>query len=130
MQGVIDFFGPTDFLAMDDGASSCKTPMVHRTADSPESLLLGCNLDACPEKVKAANPITYVSRDDPPFLILHGTADCLVPHSQSQRLYDALRTAGDKADLHLLPGVGHADQRFMTPETEKWVSDFVDSVLR
>ncbi|MBZ5586394.1 MAG: alpha/beta hydrolase [Acidobacteriia bacterium] len=130
VQGVIDFFGPTDFLAMDDGASSCKTPMVHRTADSPESLLLGCNLDACPEKVKAANPITYVSRDDPPFLILHGTADCLVPHSQSQRLYDALRAAGDKADLHLLPGVGHADQRFMTSETEKWVSDFVDSVLR
>ncbi len=130
VQGVIDFFGPTDFLAMDDGASACKTPMVHRAAGSPESLLLGCNLADCPERVKAANPITYVSRDDPPFLILHGTADCLVPHSQSQRLYDALHAAGVKADLHLLPEVGHADQRFMTAETEKLVSDFVDSVLR
>lgn len=130
VQGVIDFFGPTDFLAMDDGASSCKTPLVHRTPDSPESQLLGCNLDDCPDKVKASNPITYVSGDDPPFLILHGKADCQVPHSQSQRLYDALRAAGVKADLRLLPDVGHGDQRFMTPETEKWVSEFVDSVLR
>jgi len=130
VQGVIDFFGPTDFLAMDDGASSCKTPLVHRTPNSPESQLLGCNLDDCPDKAKASSPITYVSRDAPPFLILHGKADCQVPHSQSQRLYDSLRAAGVKAELHLLPDVGHGDQRFMTPETEKWVSEFVDSVLR
>jgi len=130
IQGVIDFFGPTDFLTMDDGASSCKTPLAHRAPDSPESLLVGCNLTDCPDKAKAASPLTYVGRDAPPFLILHGTADCSVPHSQSQRLYDALRAAGVKADLRLLPGVGHGDQRFMTPETEKWVGEFVDSVLR
>ncbi len=130
VQGVIDFFGPTDFLAMDDGASSCKTPLVHRAPDSPESQLLGCNLNDCPDKVKATNPIAYVNKDAPPFLILHGTADCQVPHTQSQRLYDALRAAGVAANLHLLPGVGHGDQRFLTPETEKLVSDFVDAVLR
>jgi acetyl esterase/lipase len=129
VQGVIDFFGPTDFLAMDDRASSCKTPQVHRVPASPESQLLGCNLDDCGDKAPASNPITYVTKDDPPFLIIHGTADCLVPHSQSQRLYDALRAAGVKADLHLLPDVGHADQRFMSPETEKWVSEFLDAVL-
>jgi acetyl esterase/lipase len=131
VQGVIDFFGPTDFLAMDDGASSCKTPLVHRAPDSPESQLLGCNLDACPAgKLKASNPISYVSADAPPFLIMHGTADCQVPHSQSQRLYDALRAAGVRAELRLLPDVGHGDPRFMTPETEERVNQFVDSVLR
>ena len=130
VQGVIDFFGPTDFLAMDDGASSCKTPLVHRAPASPESQLLGCNLDDCPERARTANPIVYVRADAPPFLILHGTADCQVPHSQSQRLYDALRAAGVKADLHLLPDVGHGDRRFLTPETEEWVNAFVDSVLR
>jgi acetyl esterase/lipase len=41
VQGVLDFFGPTDFLAMDDGASSCQTPQVHRTPNSPESRLVG-----------------------------------------------------------------------------------------
>ena len=66
----------------------------------------------------------------PPFLILHGAADCSVPHSQSRRLYDALRAAGVKTDSRLLPGVGRPDPRFMTPETEKWVGEFVDSVLR
>jgi acetyl esterase/lipase len=130
VQGVIDFFGPTDFLAMDDGVSSCQTPLLHRTPNSPESQLLGCNLGDCLDRVKASNPIAYVSGDSPPFLILHGTADCQVPHSQSQRLNDALRAAGVQADLHLLPDVGHGDRRFMTPETEKWVSEFVDSVLR
>lgn len=130
VQGVIDFFGPTDFLAMDDRTGTCKTPMTHRVPDSPESQLLGCNIADCPDKVKKADPITYVSRDDPPFLILHGTGDCLVPPSQSQKLYDALRAAGVKADLHLLPDVGHADQRFMTAEVDKLVSDFVDSILR
>jgi acetyl esterase/lipase len=130
VQGVIDFFGPTNFLAMDDGASSCKTPLVHRSPDSPESQLLGCSPIDCPDKVKASNPITYVSAAAPPFLILHGTADCQVPHTQSQHLYDALRAAGVKADLHLLPDVGHGDQRFMTPETERRVNEFVDSVLR
>jgi acetyl esterase/lipase len=130
VQGVIDFFGPSDLLAMDDHASSCQTPLVHRAPTSPESLLVGCNLDDCPDRAKAASPITYVARDNPPFLILHGTADCQVPHSQSQRLYDALRAAGVKADLHLLPDVGHGDRRFMTPETEKLVNQFVDSVLK
>jgi acetyl esterase/lipase len=130
VQGVIDFFGPTDFLAMDDGASACKTPLVHRAPNSPESQLLGCNLDDCRDKVKATNPIAYVGADAPPFLILHGLADCQVPHTQSQHLYDALRAAGVKADLHLLPDVGHGDQRFMTPETDRLVSDFLDSVLR
>jgi len=130
VQGVIDFFGPTDFLAMDDGASSCQTPLVHRAPNSPESQLLGCNLSDCPERAKASNPIAYVSGDAPPFLILHGTADCQVPHSQSQRLYDALSAAGVKADLHLLPDVGHGDRRFMTPQTEEWVTRFIDSVLR
>jgi dipeptidyl aminopeptidase/acylaminoacyl peptidase len=61
---------------------------------------------------------------------LHGTADCLVPHSQSQRLYDALRTAGVKAEMHLLPEVGHADRRFFTAETERRVSDSLDAVLK
>ena len=130
VQGVIDFFGPTDLLAMDDGASSCQTPLVHRTANSPESQLLGCNPDDCPDRAKAASPIAYVARDNPPFLILHGAADCQVPHSQSQRLYDALRAAGAAADVHLLPGVGHGDRRIMTPETDKLVSGFLDSVLR
>ena len=55
----------------------------------------------------------------------NGLADVL-----RTKFYDALRAAGVKADLHLLPDVGHGDRRFMTPETEKLVNEFVDSVLK
>lgn len=131
VQGVVDFFGPTDFLQMDAGVPpACQNPMLHNVPDSPESQLLGCTISACPEKVKVANPITYIGKDDPPFLILHGTGDCLVPSTQSQLLYDALVKAGVKADLHLLPGLAHADRRFLTPENEKLVNDFIDGVLK
>jgi acetyl esterase/lipase len=131
VQGVVDFFGPSDFLQMDTGAPrSCEKPMVHDSPQSPESRLLGCNLRTCPEKVKAANPITYVSKDDPPFLILHGTGDCLVVPNQSQLLFDALKAAGVRADLHMLPELAHADKRFITAENEKLVNAFLDAILK
>lgn len=131
VQGVVDFFGPTDFLQMDAGVpTSCQNPQVHNAPDSPESRLLSCTIPSCPEKVRAANPITYITKDDPPFLILHGTGDCLVPSTQSQLLYDALLKAGVKASLHLLPGLAHADRRFLTPENEKLVNSFIDGVLK
>ncbi len=131
VQGVVDFFGPTDFLQMDAGAPrSCEKPQVHNVADSPESRLMGCNIQECPDKVKAANPISYVTKDDPPFLILHGTSDCLVAPNQSQLLYDALNAAGVRASLHLLPGFSHGDKRFISSEYEKLVNEFIDSILR
>ena len=131
VQGVVDFFGPTDFLRMDAGApKSCEKPMMHSAPQSPESRLLGCNIGDCREKVKAANPITYITKDDPPFLILHGTGDCLVASSQSRLLQDALKASGVPSKLHLLPGLAHADSRFITPENEKLVNDFLDAVLK
>jgi len=131
VQGVVDFFGPSDFLQMDAGAPRpCEKPQVHNVPQSPESRLLGCSLQTCPEKVRMANPITYVSKEDPPFLILHGTGDCLVAPNQSQLLYDALRTAGVRADLHLLPDLAHADKLFLTDDNEKLVNAFLESVLK
>ncbi|WP_370452341.1 hypothetical protein [Kribbella caucasensis] len=44
-------------------------------------------MQSCPSAARAANPITYVSRNDPPFLIAHGRADALVPHHQSELLF-------------------------------------------
>jgi hypothetical protein len=59
--GVVDWFGPTDFLQMD--AQMVCDPPRRDTADSPrspESLLIGCPLSSCPDKAKRANPsLTY-----------------------------------------------------------------------
>jgi dipeptidyl aminopeptidase/acylaminoacyl peptidase len=57
-----------------------------------------------PPAVARANPATYASRDDPPFLILHGTGDPLVPHHQSEVLFRALRRACAEVRLTSLEG--------------------------
>ena len=56
---------------------------------------------------RAASPLTHVSADFPPTLLLHGTDDRVVHHSSSQRMLDALRAAKAPADMHLFHGQNH-----------------------
>jgi acetyl esterase/lipase len=109
VQTVVDFFGPTDFLQMDAHRPSEKA-MVHDTPDSPESQLVGGPIRDNPEKVARGNPVTYVTADDPPFLIVHGDADLLVPHHQSELLEAALRKAGVRVRLETIPGGPHGGE--------------------
>lgn len=116
VQAAVPFYPPTDFLQMDahmpDGCKAFNSIFgltdCHSDARSPESLLLGCPIKACPGKVAAANPLTYIGdRRTPPFLILHGEQDVIVPYDQSRLLYDKLAVAGDDARLISFPKAGH-----------------------
>jgi acetyl esterase/lipase len=109
VQAVVDFFGPTDFLQMDAHRLSAQA-MVHDTPDSPESQLVGGPIRDNPDKVARANPITYVTPDDPPFLIVHGDADLLVPHDQSVLLDKALQKAGVRVRFVSIPGGPHGGE--------------------
>jgi acetyl esterase/lipase len=73
VQAVCDFFGPTDFLQMD--AHRLPGGQIHDAPDSPESKLIGGPIQDNPDKVRRVNPITYVTKSAPPFLIVHGTLD-------------------------------------------------------
>jgi acetyl esterase/lipase len=106
VQAVVDFFGPTDFLQMDAHRLNDRA-MVHDAPDSPESQLVGGPIRDNPDKVARANPITYVTNDDPPFLVVHGDADLLVPHHQSVLLEEALRKAGVSVRFVTIPGGLH-----------------------
>jgi acetyl esterase/lipase len=108
VQAVCDWFGPTDFLQMDKYALE-GSRLIHDAPTSPESLLVGGPIQKEPYRALArkANPITYVTKDDPPFLIMHGNKDMLVPPHQSKLLYDALKKAGVDATLHVVKGAGH-----------------------
>ena len=64
-------------------------------------------MQTVPDRVRAASPITYVGRDAPPFLIMHGLADSSVPHGQSVLLYEALKAAGNDVTLRLVDGLPH-----------------------
>lgn len=103
---VVDFFGPTDFLKMNQAAIA-GAGLDHDNPEAPEALLIGGPVQKNKEKAATANPITYVSKDDPPFLIVHGTKDPLVPFNQSELLRDALRDASVPCTLLTVEGGGH-----------------------
>lgn len=108
VQAAVAFYPPTHFLTMDAWAlQRCDPPRCHDGAASPESRLLGCAIQSCPEKAEAASPMRYVSAADPPLLILHGGSDPLVPHNQGERLYMALNKACLDATFISLPKAPH-----------------------
>lgn len=102
---VVDLFGPTDFTKMNE--ARVQGGMDHDSARAPEALLIGGPVQQNPEQAAAANPITYVTADAPPFLIVHGTRDPLVPFNQSQLLHDALRAKRTRSTLITVQGGGH-----------------------
>jgi acetyl esterase/lipase len=95
VQAVVDMFGPTDLTAMFQGAGPRLMEQVFGTTDKNSDI------------VKRASPVTWVSSDDPPFLILHGEKDTLVPPSQSKILYERLIAAGVPATLTIVENAGH-----------------------
>lgn len=107
VQAVVDHFGPTDFLQMD--TQRLPEGMVHDPPDSPESELVGGAIQAHKDRVARANPITYVTRDAPPFLIVHGDHDPLVPYQQSVILNNALVAHGVPVSFYTVIGEGHGN---------------------
>jgi acetyl esterase/lipase len=108
IQAAVAFYPPTNFLHMDAWAlKTCAAPQCHDDATSPESRLVGCAIQSCPEKTQAANPVRYITAADPPIMILHGGSDPLVPHNQGELLYMALNKACRDAVFVSLPKAGH-----------------------
>ena len=126
VQAVVDYFGPTDFLQMD--AQSLPDGLVHDAPDSPESQLVGGPIQEHKDRVAKANPITYVSKDDPPFLIIHGDQDKLVPYQQSVLLKDALEAVGATVTFYKVEGGGHG--WFRDPKVPELTKAFLEKHLK
>jgi dipeptidyl aminopeptidase/acylaminoacyl peptidase len=60
-----------------------------------------------PALLKSGSPVTWATKDDPPFLIFHGTKDAIVPLVQSERLAESLKTAGIEHELVIVEGAPH-----------------------
>src|SRR5205085_5136651 len=89
VQCAVDMYGPIDILQVRD------TPMLGKTRAE------------APDLYRAASPLSYLDRGDPPILILHGTADQTVPVSQSELFAAALKKAGVEHELILIEGAPH-----------------------
>jgi acetyl esterase/lipase len=104
---ALDFYGPSDFVML---ASNPDTAV--NNARNPVSILLGALPVERPDLAKRASPVTYVDKNDPPFLIVQGEKDESVPNTQSRVLHSWLTLAGVKNELIIVPNAPHYGEMF------------------
>lgn len=132
VQAVCDIFGPTDFWTVIQQANddpNVKNIFNWNNGD-PYSLLIGGGLGENRERCDAVSPVHYVSEKTPPFLILHGDHDTLVPYAQSTELEGLLQKNGVEVTLQKLPGAGHGGPAFNLPAVRELTSNFFDRHLK
>lgn len=132
VQCVVDFFGPSDMTTMiaDRGA---RILVDQATGLTPEEALIGGNTEEHLDVARAASPVTYVDKDDPPFLILHGEVDKTVPIAQSERLAKQLTEAGVPCTFVRVKNGGHGFGPGCEPtfqQINQMVSEFLGQQLR
>jgi acetyl esterase/lipase len=118
-KGVVDFYGPAE-LVLFPGANDAK---------SPEGLLIGAAPLLRPDLAKAASPVMYVDKNDPPFLIIHGEKDELVSPKQSQLLSAWLTVAGVQNELIILKDAPHFGVMFDGDDVRTKVIGFLKKQL-
>ena len=106
---AVDMFGPIDFEKMP----------LRNDPNSPEAKMFGRSTAAAPEPAREACPLTYLSKDSPPFLIFHGDADTVISIEQSRLFHTALQKAGATSEFITLPGVGHSHVAVWQKERER-----------
>jgi len=104
VQAVVSFCGPTTL-----------TNIFHPAVKA----FLGGDSGNLAELGKKASPLTYVSSDDPPVMMVHGTADKTVPYEQSVVLEKALKEAGVEVELITVEGGGHAVLGRLSPDRRR-----------
>jgi acetyl esterase/lipase len=99
---VIDFYGPADLAALLDESPRAKTSLTLFLGGGPRDR----DRDMA-GRYEAASPLSHVSADDPPMLLIHGEDDRIVPPDQSRRLAAALAAAGVPGRLVEVAGARH-----------------------
>jgi len=133
IQVAVDWFGPTDFLKMDQQFIESGLGLPdHSQADSPESRYIGARIIDVLDKVRRANPITYIYGDMPPILIQHGRMDAMVPVQQSMIFVQKLEelVSHERFEFDILEKAGHGDPLFKTEENMSRVFQFIDRYLK
>lgn len=126
VQAVCDWFGPSDILKIGEYATKNLKP-----GDDPSDQALykfmGGPVKENKKKARAASPVSYVDKHDPPFLIMHGDNDELVPLSESEILDKLLQQSGVESELIIVQGAGHGF--FKDMEQHRQVTDFFSRQL-
>ena len=119
---VLDFYGPADFLTLKGHDS--KDPR------NPITLLLGGMVLDNEAKAKKASPITYIDKNDPPFLIVQGEKDQSVNPDQAILLSEKLKAAGVKNDLIIVPNAPHFGVMFDAENIREKIFEYLGEYLK
>ncbi len=136
IHAVVDWFGPSDLLQMDvDGdARGCARfgGLGHDSDNSPEGQWLGGKPSSIPDVARRASPVTWVTADDPPFMIQHGGQDCTVPTGQGIRMRDALLPVLGSAQVSWteFPTDGHGGPSFGAATNVDAIAAFFGRTIR
>jgi len=132
VKASVDWFGPINFLTMDEEAKSLNLSINTNSETSPESQLIGKAIQSAPELVAKANPATYITKDDAAFFIQVGSQDRNIPYLQSQKFFESLKAAlgPGKVSFELLEGAGHGGPQFSSPANLEKVIAFFDQHLK
>ena len=122
IQAACPWYPPTNL-------STFKYKDAEECAASMESLLLGYNTMRNIKEAYNSSPVSKVTKDAPPFLIIHGINDQTVPFEQSEELYDKLIENGCDADLIALEGADHANLQFFQDELWDRIIEFFKTKL-
>lgn len=119
-KAVVDYYGPAELI------------LFPRANDekSPEGLLIGAAPLSRPDLAKVASPVTYVDKNDPPFLIIHGENDELVSTRQSELLSSWLTVKGVPNELIIVKGAPHYGEMFDSDELRVKVISFLAKHLQ
>lgn len=131
VQAVVDYYGMTDFMAIDELVKQGKATerFMRRDGSTSISHLLGVEKWwEHPDLCRKASPTTYVTKDDAPFAIFHGDLDPLTNHEQSELLNERLRAAGVESDFYLVKGGKHGWGA--RPDVDEKVDAFLDKHLK
>jgi acetyl esterase/lipase len=119
-KAVVDFYGPAELILF-PGFNDSK---------SPEALLIGAAPLDRPDLAKAASPVTYVDKNDPPFLIIHGEKDEMVSPNQSRLLSSWLNVAGVQNEVIIVKDAPHFGVMFDSDEVRNKVLNFLRLQLK
>lgn len=135
VQGVLDFYGVSDFTIIGAGLSNYD---VHDSESNTEALMVnGTAFGSNPggsvfddlSKTAVFSPFTYLDKNDPPFLMFHGTEDMLVSPISTMEIHKRCQDLGIDSERYSFVGVGHGGWQMQTDRANKIVDDFMDGIV-
>jgi acetyl esterase/lipase len=121
---VLDYYGPSELIALANNPDTA----VNNSRNAL-SVLLGAMAVDRPDLARKASPVTYIDKNDPPFIIVQGEKDESVPNTQSKLLHAWLGLTGVKSQLIIVPNAPHYGVMFDTEDVRKEVFAFLEGHL-